>query len=504
MPLTAQEQFALELINRARLDPAGEAKRLGIDLNEGLAPGTISSAPKDPLASNPMLDASARAHSQHMDAVDKMAHEGIGDGTPASRMQAAGYTPVGSTWYGENIAWVGTTGAVNETAFTQQNHDNLFIDTFAPDRGHRLNMLSDTFREIGVGQVVGTMPHNGITYNAAIVTHNFGARGSGFFITGVAYNDTNGNRFYDVGEGRGGVNVAVGGASSTTEGPGGYSVAHAGGTVLVTFSGGGLAQSVAVTVAGGDHSVKVDLIGQNGVAVSQSATLGAGAANLHLLGAGAIDGTGNAAANLITGGAGANRLDGGAGNDTLKGGGGRDTLNGGAGDDRLSGEAGRDRLNGGGGNDVLNGGGGNDKLFGQGGADTLKGGPGNDILNGGPGADRLTGGPGADTFVFAKVSHSPSGRPDIITDFNPGGPGTKVDVIDLSGIDANTTLAGNQAFAFIGTNAFTGVAGQLRIQQAGTGVAVLADVNGDGTADLHIRLTGTVDLASITALDFIL
>jgi hypothetical protein len=47
--LTAAEQLQLELINRARLDPVAEAARLGIDLNEGLAAGTISAAAKQPL-----------------------------------------------------------------------------------------------------------------------------------------------------------------------------------------------------------------------------------------------------------------------------------------------------------------------------------------------------------------------------------------------------------------------------------------------------------------------
>ena len=50
MSMTAADQYILELVNRARLDPAGEAARLGIDLNEGLAAGTISATPKDPYA----------------------------------------------------------------------------------------------------------------------------------------------------------------------------------------------------------------------------------------------------------------------------------------------------------------------------------------------------------------------------------------------------------------------------------------------------------------------
>ena len=42
---TAREQYMLELINRARLDPKGEASRYGISLNEGVSSGnTISSA----------------------------------------------------------------------------------------------------------------------------------------------------------------------------------------------------------------------------------------------------------------------------------------------------------------------------------------------------------------------------------------------------------------------------------------------------------------------------
>jgi Ca2+-binding RTX toxin-like protein len=49
-------------------------------------------------------------------------------------------------------------------------------------------------------------------------------------------------------------------------------------------------------------------------------TLPANIENLTVVGFGAIDGTGNTLANVITGNAGGNRLDGGAGNDSLVGG----------------------------------------------------------------------------------------------------------------------------------------------------------------------------------------
>jgi hypothetical protein len=46
MPLSADaEQYLLELINEARLDPLAKAASLGIDLNQGLAPGTLTGRP---------------------------------------------------------------------------------------------------------------------------------------------------------------------------------------------------------------------------------------------------------------------------------------------------------------------------------------------------------------------------------------------------------------------------------------------------------------------------
>lgn len=98
------------------------------------------------------------------------------------------------------------------------------------------------------------------------------------------------------------------------------------------------------------------------------------------------------------------------------------------------------------GDDTIVTNGGNDILVGNNGIDTLNGGDGNDVFNGGSGADTYFGGSGADDFGYFSVSDSPVGGMDKITDFNR----TQGDRINLSPIDADLTLPGDQAFT-VGT-----------------------------------------------------
>lgn len=119
------------------------------------------------------------------------------------------------------------------------------------------------------------------------------------------------------------------------------------------------------------------------------------------------------------------------------------------------------------------------------GNDTLTGGAGNDLFYGRLGQDVMTGGGGNDNFYFRAIGESTAGAMDHIMDFNTG------DHIDLSAIDASTTNAGNDAFAFIGEAAFNHVAGELRVVGAGSDWIVEGDVDGDGIADISIAVTTT-------------
>lgn len=162
-------------------------------------------------------------------------------------------------------------------------------------------------------------------------------------------------------------------------------------------------------------------------------------------------------------------------------------------DDTLKGSSGANDLNGGSGNDILYGRGGNDYLLGGYGSDELRGDSGNDDLVGGRGHDILNGGTGSDYFIFDSIQDSVVGIDrDIIQDFYR----SEQDRIDLSNIDANTGRSGNQAFHFIGTAGFNGVAGELRY----SGHIISGDTNGDGRADFQIDANLTKYFAS----DFIL
>ncbi len=224
--------------------------------------------------------------------------------------------------------------------------------------------------------------------------------------------------------------------------------------------------------------------------------------------------TGNALSNTITGSLADELIRGLGGNDTLVGGGGRDRLYGGQGNDTIVGGDKADRLFGGDGNDVLVGGAGSDLLSGGAGNDVLAGGAGRNTLIGGAGDDvfsssgpaRVTGGTGIDhfqngttggwRFIYTSAADSAPGASDVFHNFraydaaNP----RAHDVIDLSAMDADTTQAGLQRFTLAGGP--SGKAGELWLVRGGIGGDagysefswIMGDVDGDGEADLEIRL----------------
>ena len=249
------------------------------------------------------------------------------------------------------------------------------------------------------------------------------------------------------------------------------------------------------TANGGDGIDSVQLTA-SGLSLSLHSTV----ENVTNSSGGAATVTLNALANTYGGAAGIDAVVAGDGDDIVYGRGGDDNVQGGNGNDRIYGDDGADTMTGGSGNDTMYGGIGGDRLSGNDGNDVMWGGDGSDVLNGSAGQDVYYGGTGFDFFQFGGLFIDGNTAPgtgntlataDRIMDYSAA----QSDRFDLQQVDANTNLAGDQAFSFLGTGAFTGVAGQLRYQVMGSETIIMGDLNGDGASDFMIRVSGVHALA---------
>src|SRR5262249_25868478 len=125
------------------------------------------------------------------------------------------------------------------------------------------------------------------------------------------------------------------------------------------------------------------------------------------------------------------------------------------------------------------------------------------VFVGGLGLDFVTGGLGADVFKLTSIEDSlPDMHPglvlsDRITDFNRNET-NEGDVIDLSSVDANPLLPGDQAFQWIASAAFSANAtGELRYHNG----LLQGSTNADASERFDIWLDGA---PTLTVVDFAL
>src|SRR5271165_2183555 len=273
---TDQEQYMLELINQARMNPQAAAvsvtSNLTPDVSATVAHYSVnlnateqaiaSAPPKSPLAWNPDLAAAAQAHSQDMATNQFQSHTGSEGSTPDQRMQQAGYTNASST--GENAFAYATSIDEAMQAF--------LIDWGVPDAGHRRNILqpdvssSDAYQSVGIGIATTT---NNSTVGPLVITQDFGSQpNQPAQLVGVVYYDNQHTGMYEMGEGQGGVqidatNLATGQTTSTqTWSTGGYQIALSPGQYQITASvNGTVFQTLPVTI--GTQNVEQDFVLSN-------------------------------------------------------------------------------------------------------------------------------------------------------------------------------------------------------------------------------------------------
>ena len=428
------EQYLLELINAERAKVGAQPLAFDGDLNEA-----------------------SEGHSQWMIGTDTFSHTGSGGSSAGQRMTAAGYAFTGSWAWGENIAYATTrspTGFQDEVLLL---HTNLMNSS-----GHRANILNDTYREVGLGFEVGDYGGR----ESAFVTEDFARSGSSAYLTGVAFDDKDGDHFYDVGEGLGGLTltaVSSTGATytTTTYGSGGYDLVLPPATYTVTFSGQGI-ESTAMQTTIGSKNVKLDLIDPATSGGSQPPP----------------SEPPPPASNVIAGTASGETLNGTAGADTIQGLGG---------DDRLYGQNGNDRLEGGSGRDYL---------YGSTGDDTLLGGDGNDRLYGGAGRDVLTGGANQDSFVFD--TSLGASNIDKVTDFSTVDDTIRLDNAVFTAFGWNGTMSSSAFYAGAAAHDST----DRIIYNSNTG-ALSYDPDGTGSA-AAVQFAELSTKLALTSQDFLI
>lgn len=157
------------------------------------------------------------------------------------------------------------------------------------------------------------------------------------------------------------------------------------------------------------------------------------------------------------------------------------------------------------GNDTLIGNAADNQLVGSGGNDLLQGKAGGDRLSGQSGLDTMVGGLGSDVFAFAQTSESPSASPDVIRGdamsvaFEGAG-AAGGDKIDLSAIDADEGVAGDQSFLF-----HSGLTGGVKLVNLLGNTLVQCNTDADAAFELVILIEdGAVRAGDYVRGDFIL
>lgn len=279
-----EEQLYVELINRARADVEAEANRLaaspdadilaaynffGVDLELFITQMKSLTSPLPPLSINEDLTTMARLHSLdqlnnafqgHVSSDNPPAPYSAGDGI-GERANAIGYP---FSTISENVFSFAKSVEHGHAGFEVDWGDEGAVGGMQNPPGHRLSIHSTASREIGVGVQFGSNTRGETTVGPMLVTQNLGSRaGLTPYLTGVAFYDLNGNTFYDLGEGLGGVVVTLQSEAAWAESAksGGFSVPVPGdGSYTVEFAAEGLDPQIQQVDITGGNNEKVDLI----------------------------------------------------------------------------------------------------------------------------------------------------------------------------------------------------------------------------------------------------
>ena len=268
---TPEEQYFVELLNRSRANPEAEASRFGIALNEGPPSVVISATPKPPLALKTEV---LNAANHHLCWVNSghgtFGHSATGEigkhcFTGAEFWDRLAYVNQAFGSAAENLVMSRKT---NVEAAIQEMHQQLFVDAPIVGRLHRVNILNDLLTDVGVAFGEGG-PYGKVAVQLFIQDPASGAK-----LTGVVIDDKDGDQFYTIGEGLGGVDIEIidSNVKGKTWASGGYSLdisSLSKGEYRARFTRDGKVFETTFNHRG-DRNVKVDALAARFVSPSES------------------------------------------------------------------------------------------------------------------------------------------------------------------------------------------------------------------------------------------
>jgi uncharacterized protein YkwD len=162
---TAPSAMAARACQSAGATPAKAAKRTMVRATLCTLNAQRERFGLRPLKLNKRLSKAARRHARDMVRRDYFAHDSLGGGSFVDRIRRTGYLRGAGRWsVGENLAW-GT-----HTNSAPRSITSMWMNS----PGHRANILSPSFREVGIGLALGAPGQGGGP--AATYATEFGAK----------------------------------------------------------------------------------------------------------------------------------------------------------------------------------------------------------------------------------------------------------------------------------------------------------------------------------------
>jgi hypothetical protein len=251
---SGKEQFLIYELNRARSDPGGWGTEQGLPVDLSYV------EPRPPLAINEQLVESSGFHAKEMADHEYFGHTSeVTEDQPNQMAIDAGYPlpfPAAANSIESIACGFGTGGDFSQAIVALET---LIVDEGVPSLGHRKHLL-------GIGSWAARIEIGAGFDSASTFCRNYWSIQTAnestprTFLTGVVFDDANGNDLYEEGEGLGGVGISANQLNTTSNASGGWSLEVSDGTYGFSCTGGSFVGIASESIHVSGQNREVDCI----------------------------------------------------------------------------------------------------------------------------------------------------------------------------------------------------------------------------------------------------